>query len=231
MSNWKEYKHIKVNPVLDDFVRYEAIPGTGIDADQFWDAFSDIVEDLAPINTVLLQKREELQHRIDQYHQENHGKALDAESYEIFLRDIGYLLPEGDDVEISTANVDPEIATIAGPQLVVPVSNARFALNAANARWGSLFDALYGSDVVSETDGAAITSSYNPVRGKRVVQMACDLLDKFIPFQEGRHCDVSAYELQPLNGKRYWSRASLVALSNPWPSLKNLLVIKWIMAA
>ena len=143
---------LQVAKELYDFINEKAIPGTDVDQDKFWAKFGDIVKDLTPKNKALLAKRDELQAKIDAYHQEN--KVLDAAQYKAFLQEIGYLLPEGEDFQASTQNVEPEIAEMAGPQLVVPVMNARFALNAANARWGSLYDALYGTNVISEEGGA-----------------------------------------------------------------------------
>ena len=145
-----------------------------------------------PANRFLIEKRNRMHEQINEYHREHPGKP-EPDGYRRFLREIGYLVPEGDDFEISTANVDPEIATIAGPQLVVPVSNARFALNAANARWGSLYDALYGTDVIPEDGGAERGGAYNPVRGDKVIAYARAFLDQHCPLSQGKHADATAY--------------------------------------
>ena len=146
---------LQVAEVLYQFINEEAMPETGIERDAFWDAFGTIVHDLAPKNAMLLQKRDDLQAVISKWHRDNAGKFTEMDAYENFLRDIGYIVPEGHCFSVTTENVDPEIADIAGPQLVVPITNARYALNAANARWGSLYDALYGTDAISEEGGAA----------------------------------------------------------------------------
>jgi malate synthase len=160
---------IQVAKNLYDFVNNEAIPGTGIDADKFWAEFDKIVNELAPRNRELLAKRDAIQEKMDSWNRDHKGQKLDMAEYKSFLKDIGYLVDEPSEFKISTSNVDPEVATMAGPQLVVPIMNARFALNAANARWGSLYDALYGTDAISEEDGAEKGKGYNPVRGAKVI--------------------------------------------------------------
>ncbi len=180
---------------LHDLIEQEAAPGTGIEPAAFWQAFEDILNELGPRNRELLARRDEIQAKIDQWHQDRAGQPHDAAAYKQFLQDIGYLLPEGGEFEISTTNVDDEIAHIAGPQLVVPVMNARFALNAANARWGSLYDALYGTDVIPETPGAEKGSSYNPGRGARVIEYAQRFLDECLPLADGVYGDAVQYSV------------------------------------
>ena len=186
---------LKVARELDDFINAEALPGTGVDDDAFWSGFSAIVRDLTPKNRALLAKRDELQARVDAWHLERRGQRHDQEAYKGFLAEVGYLVPEGGDFEIATANVDAEIATTAGPQLVVPVMNARFALNAANARWGSLYDAFYGTDIIAETPGREKGSSYNPARGELVIERAAQELDAIVPLEGASHADVTGYEV------------------------------------
>ena len=184
---------LQVDRELYDFINDEALPGTGVSPEAFWAGFDQLVHDLAPRNRQLLDKREELQRRIDAWYRENRDEPIDLEEYKNVLREIGYLVPEGDDFSARTANVDPEISTVAGPQLVVPVTNARYALNAANARWGSLYDALYGTDTIPEDDGCERTADYNPVRGDRVIAWARDFLDRVAPLTAGSHADAAQY--------------------------------------
>jgi malate synthase len=171
---------LSIDQQLMRFLVEEALPGTGVNADCFFTALSAIVHDLGPRNRALLRKRDAFQAQLDAWYLE-HGGPGDPDAYEAFLREIGYIVPEGDAFAVATANVDPEITTIAGPQLVVPISNGRFALNAANARWGSLYDALYGTDALSEDDGAAHTRAFNPVRGRKVIAWARGFLDRIAP--------------------------------------------------
>lgn len=195
MSKYVEIEGLRVEPALVDFLVKEATPGTGVEPAHFWKGFAQIVRDLAPKNRALLARRDELQAKIDAWHKENRGK-YDQEQYKEFLREIGYLLPEGDDFKVSTANVDAEIAHIAGPQLVVPVMNARYALNAANARWGSLYDALYGTDAISESDGAEKTTGYNPKRGAKVIAWAKNFLDQSAPLAKDNWANVVGLTVQ-----------------------------------
>lgn len=186
---------LQVAKVLFDFVNNEAIPGTGLTADQFWAGADKVIHDLAPKNKALLAKRDDFQARIDAWHQTHAGQAHDAVAYKAFLQDIGYLLPEAADFQATTQNVDDEIARMAGPQLVVPVMNARFALNASNARWGSLYDALYGTDAISEADGAEKGPGYNKVRGDKVIAFARAFLDEAAPLTAGSHVDSNGYKI------------------------------------
>jgi malate synthase len=184
---------LRVAKALYDFIDDEALPGTGVAAERFWSGLAAIVSELAPRNRELLTRRGELQVQIDAWHLERRGQPFDPAAYMSFLGEIGYLLPEGDDFEAGTSNVDPEIASIAGPQLVVPVTNARYALNAANARWGSLYDALYGTDAISEDGGAERGADLNPVRARRVIAFARDFLDQAAPLARGSHHEATAY--------------------------------------
>ncbi|WP_137889010.1 malate synthase G [Pseudomonas sp. 2FE] len=184
---------LQVAKVLFDFVNNEAIPGTGISAEQFWAGAESVINDLAPKNQALLAKRDDFQAKIDAWHQSRAGQAHDAVAYKAFLQEIGYLLPEVADFQATTQNVDEEIARMAGPQLVVPVMNARFALNASNARWGSLYDALYGTDVISEEGGAEKGKGYNKVRGDQVIAFARAFLDDSAALENGSHVDATAY--------------------------------------
>jgi malate synthase len=187
---------LSVAKVHYDFITKEALPGTGVPESGFWTRLDRIVHDLAPKNRALLKKRDELQARIDDWHRARRGKPFDPAAYKAFLAEIGYLVPEGPDFAIDPGNVDDEIARIAGPQLVVPVTNARYALNAANARWGSLYDALYGTDALPENDGATRGSSYNPVRGAKVFAWTKRFLDEVAPLAEGSHAAVRGYAVE-----------------------------------
>ena len=184
---------LEIATKLYDLVANEIAPGTGVTPDHFWAELEKILADLAPKNKALLAKRDDIQAKVDAWHQQRAGKAIDMAEYKAFLTEIGYLLPEGDEFEVSTSKVDAEIATIAGPQLVVPVMNARYALNAANARWGSLYDALYGTNVVSEEGGAEKGRGYNPVRGNKVIAYARAFLNEAAPLASGQHEDATAY--------------------------------------
>ncbi len=178
---------------LYDFVQNEALPDAGLDGDSFWSGFARLIAELAPRNEALLAERDRLQAALDEWHRARKGRVIDAAEYQEFLRDSGYLQPEPSAFAIETANVDAEIAVIAGPQLVVPVMNARYALNAANARWGSLYDALYGTDALPEVDGANRGSGYNPKRGAKVIARGRAFLDQHFPLAMGSHVDAKAY--------------------------------------
>ncbi len=184
---------LKMDESLHDFLVREALPGTGVDPEHFFQAFADIIHTLGPKNRALLARRDALQAEIDAWHRAHPG-VISMEAYQAFLKEIGYLLPEGGAFQVETSHVDPEIASIAGPQLVVPVMNARYALNAANARWGSLYDALYGTDAISEADGAEKGRAYNPVRGAKVIAWAKRFLDQSVPLENALWADVTGFE-------------------------------------
>ena len=186
---------LSVSIKLDEFLTSEVLPDLNITSDHFWQSLEAIVQEFGPRNRELLDLRETLQQKIDDWHLSHKGQTHDFESYKSFLKEIGYLTEDKGEFTIETQNVDPEIATIAGPQLVVPVMNARFALNAANARWGSLYDALYGTDMISEDDGATRAGAYNPVRGDKVIAFAKNFLDEHFPLSNGSYCDVSSFSL------------------------------------
>lgn len=186
---------LQVAKSLQNFLEQEAIPGTGVQPDEFWQGFAKIVHDLAPKNRALLAERARLQTAINSWYEKHPGPIKDKSAYKNFLEEQNYLVKVPDQVKVTTANVDTEITTQAGPQLVVPVMNARYALNAANARWGSLYDALYGTDAISEDNGAAKGSSYNPVRGAKVIDFARQFLDDNVPLANGSHKDSVKYQV------------------------------------
>src|SRR5690606_7164476 len=186
---------LQVAEELVDFIESEALPGTGVDASAFWSGFDALVHELAPRNRELLAHRDQLQARIDEWHRNNPGPVADADAYENFLREIGYLQEQPESVSLATKNVDAEFSRQAGPQLVVPVTNARYALNAANARWGSLYDALYGTDAIPDSDGAERSGGYNPVRGEKVIAFARRFLDDSAALQSGSHADATGYAI------------------------------------
>ena len=191
---------LQVAKVLDDFISSEALPGTGVDEDAFWAGVAGIVRELTSENRELLEKRDTLQKEIDRYHLTRKGQTIDPVSYKAFLKQIDYLVDEPEAFEITTSNVDAEIASVSGPQLVVPVLNARFALNAANARWGSLYDAFYGTDILPETPGREKGTSYNPARGELVVARSASELDKIVPLKSGSYCEVTGFQINEGEG-------------------------------
>jgi malate synthase len=198
---------LKVDAALHRLVRNEIAPGTGVNAERFWKALGAIVRDLGPKNRALLEKRDRLQQQIDRWNVARAGQPFDREGYRAFLQQIGYLVPEGKSFKVSTANVDPEITEIAGAQLVVPLDNARYALNAANARWGSLYDALYGTNVIPESDGAEKGESYNPRRGAKVIAYTEEFLDKAIGLKRGSFSDVTRFYLKRISRKKQLAAA------------------------
>jgi len=200
---------------LLEFINADVLPGIGIDIDHFWAGFSRAVKDLTPKNRVLLEKRATLQREIDAWLKERRGSGFDMNAYTSFLKEIGYLAEEGEDFNVTTSNVDDEIAHIAGPQLVVPVLNARYSLNAANARWGSLYDALYGTDAISEDDGATRAGGYNPKRGQKVIARARQHLDRTIPLASGSHADATSYQIRDGGLKVVLSDETETTLKDP----------------
>ena len=195
MSERVELAGLQVDKQLADFVANEAVNGTDVTAEQFWAACAEVLNAHRDTNKALLAKRDDLQAQIDDWHKARQGQSHDAEAYKAFLQEIGYLVPEGPDFAIDTANVDDEIAKIAGPQLVVPVKNARFAVNAANARWGSLYDAFYGTDAIDQSGDLSPAGAYNPVRGAEVIRRSKALLDEMAPLDGVAHGDVTAYRV------------------------------------
>ena len=186
-------KNIKINEKLYNFINNEALKGIEITEDIFWDGFSDIVDACYPKNVALLKKRNDLQNKINNWHKENKSKDIDLDEYKSFLKKINYIVDEGPDFKITTSNIDQEISTICGPQLVVPITNARFAINAVNARWGSLYDALYGTDALGE---APQGNSYDQEQGSKVVRFAKSHLDKFAPLQNVKWNEINKIELR-----------------------------------
>lgn len=195
MSTRKNIDNLQIDEKFYNFISHEVLPGIDVNKDTFWRDFSKLLTDLSPINKNLLDIRESMQDKIDQWHQENSGNTFNFKEYKQFLKAINYIAKEAPNFNISTSNVDDELAILAGPQLVVPVMNARFALNAVNARWGSLYDALYGSDIISDENGAEKTTQYNPLRGNKVIAFGRDFLDKTIPLINASHSDVIKYEI------------------------------------
>jgi len=202
MANKVEVGGLKINETLYRLVQNEIAPGTGVEADEFWASLGKIVKDLSHRNRELLEKRNSLQKQIDGWCLARRGQPIDRDEYKAFLTEVGYLVAEGKDFQVSTADVDDEIARISGPQLVVPLDNPRYALNAANARWGSLYDALYGTDVIPEQDGAEKGESYNPRRGAKVIAQAEAFLDQVIGLDRGKFSDVTRFFLKESHGKR-----------------------------
>jgi malate synthase len=193
MTERVKCERLQVAASLKQFLEEEALPGSGIDAATFWSGFDALVHALAPKNAALLAERDRIQAELDAWHRAHPGPVTDMNAYKAFLRNIGYLLPVPTEARVTTTNVDDELAVQAGPQLVVPVMNARYALNAANARWGSLYDALYGTDAIPYTEGAELTQGYNPVRGSKVIAFARDVLDQAAPLAGASHADATAY--------------------------------------
>jgi malate synthase len=200
---------------LAHFIEHEVLPGTGVDRDAFWAGFDAIVRDLAPKNAALLAERDRLQAELDAWHRANPGPIRAPKKFRAFLEKIGYLVPLPTGVKCTTRNVDAELALQAGPQLVVPITNARYALNAANARWGSLYDALYGTDALPETDGATRSGAYNPVRGAKVIEYARYVLDRCVPLKKGSHIDSVAYRVVDNNLAVTLKGGTTVGLKNP----------------
>ena len=213
--------NLSINSILLEFVNQEVIPGTGINVEDFWNKFDIAVHELAPTNKALIEKREKIQKKIDEWHIASKSKELNRGEYIQFLKSINYIVEEKEDFQISTQNVDEEIAQIAGPQLVVPIDNARYALNAANARWGSLYDALYGTDVIPETDGAIKSGSYNPERGKKVIEYAKNFLDKNFPLNNNSWKNISEISIDNFSLK---NKNQLIGYSGPKDNPSSLLL-------
>ena len=205
---------LSVSTDLEEFLKSEVLPGLDLTEDHFWTSLENLINEFSPRNKELLEIRESMQEQIDAWHLANPGQEKNLDIYKDFLKDIGYLLPEGEDFSISTDNVDPEIASIAGPQLVVPVMNARFALNAANARWGSLYDALYGTDMISEEDGASRAGAYNPKRGDKVIEFAKTFLDENFALNDAFYADANSFNIKNGSLEVGLSNGDTVSLKN-----------------
>ena len=214
MSKNIDHGGLKIDPALYDFINKEAISGTGVESQAFWNGFADLVHDLAPKNRALLEKREELQRTIDAWHKDNRDKHFDMDAYQAFLSKIGYLVDEGETFSVDTTRVDPEIASIAGAQLVVPIMNARYALNAANARWGSLYDALYGTDAISEEGGAEKSGAYNAMRGEKVIAWARNHLNESVSLN-GDWNDVTGFSVEDAKLNVTLKDGSVTSLKDP----------------
>ena len=213
--------NLLINSILLEFVDQEVIPGTDVNAEDFWNKFDSAVHELAPINKALIEKRENIQKKIDKWHLVNKSKNSNKDEYIKFLKSINYIVEEKDDFQISTQNVDEEIAKIAGPQLVVPIDNARYALNAANARWGSLYDALYGKDVISNVDEIAKSRTYDPNRGKRVIEYAKNFLDKTFPLNNVSWKNISKISIDVLDLK---NKKQLIGYNGSMDNPSSLLL-------
>ncbi|MGE7993011.1 malate synthase G [Pseudomonas sp. NPDC089554] len=223
MSEFIARGHLTVAPQLLHFIEDELLPGTGVQASHFWSTFDRLVHDLAPLNRALLDTRELLQAKLDAWHRTHPGAVQDKAAYRTFLQSIGYLQPVPKAVAVRTANVDSEIATQAGPQLVVPVMNARYALNAANARWGSLYDALYGTDVIADEGATARQSGFNPLRAKSVVTFAREFLDRSVPLASGSHVGSTRYSIDNGQLRATLADGSTTGLAHPsqWLGLQG----------
>jgi malate synthase len=215
MTNRIATHGLQVAAELHEFIEKQVLPGTGLDTRAFWKGFAAIVHDLAPRNAALLAERDQMQLKLDAWHKANPGPIGNLPQYKAFLKEIGYLVPTPEQVQCETANVDDEVAKLAGPQLVVPILNARYALNAANARWGSLYDALYGTDVISEANGAERRGAYNPVRGAKVIEYARHVLDRVAPLAQGSHRDCALYSVQAGVLKVKLQNGTVTGLAHP----------------
>ena len=214
MTERSQYGNLQVAKQLEKLLAEEILPGLNISEEEFWDSFNHIVEEFVPRNKSLVEDRENLQKQIDQWHLDRKDQKHNHEEYKTFLKQIGYWVEGTDDFQITTTEVDPEISEIAGPQLVVPVMNARFSLNAANARWGSLYDALYGTDMISEEGGAERGGAYNPVRGDKVIEFSKSLLNETIPLSQGTYQEVTSFQVNDGNLEVILSDQSKVGLKD-----------------